>query len=167
MEAREHESDSQVVETGPKTQVVEFQLGADICAVDISEVDSIVEITKVTRVPRTAESIEGVMDLRGETTAILDLRTFLGIDSTTDDETQNVLVLDRADDKQKIGLRVDEVLEVVTYAESQIDESDSLENLNTRGIEKRAAKGIIRKPVGDDLDLVIWVDIDKIIEELK
>lgn len=167
MEAREHESDSEVVETGPTTQVVEFRLGADVCAVDISEVDSIVEITKVTRVPRTPESIEGVMDLRGETTAILDLRTFLGIEATTDDETQNVLVLDRADDKQKIGLRVDEVLEVATYADSRIDESDSLANLNTKGIEQRAAKGIIRKPADGDLDLVIWVDIDKIIRELK
>ncbi|MFB9806318.1 chemotaxis protein CheW [Haladaptatus pallidirubidus] len=63
------------------TQVVEFRLGDDICAINIDQVDSIVEVKRVTRIPRTSDSIEGVMDLRGETTAIIDPKRFLSVDS--------------------------------------------------------------------------------------
>ncbi|USZ68135.1 chemotaxis protein CheW [Halorussus salilacus] len=155
-------------------QVVEFRLGEDYCAVDIDEVDGIVEIKKVTRIPRTPDPIDGVMDLRGETTAIIDPREFLGVEGEAPDtDDQNVLVLDRADDKQKIGIRVDEVLEVATYAEDRIDTDDDISNLETRGIEERVSRGIIRKPQaedeveGDALDLVVWVDIDAVIDQLK
>jgi purine-binding chemotaxis protein CheW len=153
----------------PTRQVVEFRLGEDYCAVDIDEVDSIVEIKKVTRIPRTPDSIDGVMDLRGETTAIINPRTFLGVDGDPPDrEEQNILVLDRPDDKQKIGIRVDEVLEVSTYPEDRIDTGDDLADLDTRGVEEQVSRGIIRKPTDDEgLDLVVWVDIDAIIDQLK
>ncbi len=162
------ETDSPEVTEGPTRQVVEFRLGEDYCAIDIEKVDSIVEIKKVTRIPRTPDSVDGVMDLRGETTAIINPRTFLGIDGDQPDgDEQNVLVLDRADDKQKIGIRVDEVLEVTTYPESKIDTDDDLSDLQTRGIEEQVSRGIIRKPNGDGLDLVVWIDIDAIIDQLK
>ncbi|WP_255767467.1 chemotaxis protein CheW [Haladaptatus halobius] len=45
--------------------------------------DSIVEVKKGTRIPRTPDSIEGVMDLRGETTAIIDPKKFLSVASAT------------------------------------------------------------------------------------
>ncbi|PSP54584.1 chemotaxis protein [Halobacteriales archaeon QS_1_67_19] len=149
-------------------QVVEFRLGEDYCAMDIEQVDSIVEIKKVTRIPRTPDSIDGVMDLRGETTAIIDPRTFLGIeDDSPDSAEQNVLVLDRPDDKQKIGIRVDEVLEVTTHPEDRIDTDEDLSDLDTQGIEAEVSRGIIRKPNGDGLDLIVWIDIDAMIDQLK
>ncbi|WP_435174465.1 chemotaxis protein CheW [Halorussus sp. AFM4] len=164
------ETDAPEVENVPTRQVVEFRLGDDYCAVDIDEVDSIVEIKKVTRIPRTADSIDGVMDLRGETTAIINPRTFLGMDDDGDapeGDEQNVLVLDRADDKQKIGIRVDEVLEVTDHPERNIDTEEDLTDLDTRGIEEKVSRGVIRKPNGDGLDLVVWIDIDAIIGQLK
>ncbi|USZ76588.1 chemotaxis protein CheW [Halorussus vallis] len=168
-DAGETAAETPVDATVETRQVVEFRLGEDYCAIDIGEVDSIVEIKKVTRIPRTPDSIDGVMDLRGETTAIINPRTFLGVDGEAPaSEEQNVLVLDRPDDKQKIGIRVDEVLEVATYTEHQIDTDDDLSNLDTRGIEEQVSRGIIRKPDDDgELDLVVWVDVDVIIGELK
>jgi len=148
-----------------ETQVVEFRLGEDVCAIDIEQVDSIVEVKKVTRIPRTPDSIEGVMDLRGETTAIIDPKKFLSV--KTGERGHDVLVLDRPDDKQKIGIRVDEVLDVTTHASEHIDRNEELENLDTRGIRDQIARGIIRKPNDDGLDLVIWVDIDKMIDSLN
>ncbi|WP_423744561.1 chemotaxis protein CheW (plasmid) [Haladaptatus sp. SPP-AMP-3] len=149
-----------------ETQVVEFRLGEDVCAIDIEQVDSIVEVKKVTRIPRTQDSIEGVMDLRGETTAIIDPKEFLSVAS--DERGNDVLVLDRPDDKQKIGIRVDEVLDVTTHAPEHIDTSDELENLDTRGIRDQIARGIIKRPDDENgLDLIIWVDIDKMITSLS
>jgi len=152
----------------PTQQVVEFRLGEDYCAVDIDAVDSIVEVKKVTRIPRTPDAIDGVMDLRGETTAIIDPRSFLGVDGDAPDrDEQNVLVLDRADDKQKLGIRVDEVREVSTYPVDQIDTDDDLSDLETQGVAEQVSRGIIRKQNGDGLDLVVWVDVDAIIEQLR
>lgn len=159
MSVRKHESGTE------ETQVVEFRLGDDLCAIDIEQVDSIVEVKKVTRIPRTKESIEGVMDLRGETTAIIDPKEFLNVAS--DERGDDVLVLDRPDDKQKIGIRVDEVLDVTAHSSEHIDTNDDLENLDTRGIRDQISRGIIKKPVEDELDLIIWVDIDKVIDSLR
>ena len=157
----------EAVDRGEEVQVVEFQLGGDACAVDIGQVDGIVEMKKVTRIPRTPDAIDGVMDLRGETTAIIDLRSFLGIDKQDDRQAQDVLGLDRPDDKQKVGLRVDEVQEVSTYYTNHIDSDEDLANLQTTGFEQRAAQGIIRKPNGGDVDLIVWIDVEAIIEGLK
>lgn len=161
------EDGEEVIDRGEEVQVVEFLLGGDVCAVDIDQVDSIVETKKVTRIPRTSGAIDGVMDLRGETTAIIDLKNFLGIDAEADRTSQDVLVLDRPDDKQKIGVRVDEVLEVSTYYTSQIDDDEDLSNLETQGFEDHAARGIIRKPNGSGLNLIVWVDVEAIIDGLK
>lgn len=164
---QEPESDEGTFEFGGEEhQVVEFRLGDDVCAIDIGTVDTIVEFTRVTRIPRTPPSIDGVMDLRGETTAIIDPKEFLGIDGERTDD-QKILVLDRADDKQKIGIRVDEVLEVVTYWDGQIDRAEDLSNLDTRGIERQVSKGLIRKPVEDDVDLVIWLDVDAMVDGIR
>lgn len=146
-------------------QVVEFRLGEDVCAIDIEQVDSIVEVKKVTRIPRTQDAIEGVMDLRGETTAIIDPKVFLSVASGG--RGDDVLVLDRPDDKQKIGIRVDEVLDVTTHPSDQIDRNDELENLDTRSIRDQVSRGIIRKSNDERLDLAIWIDVDKMIDSLS
>lgn len=154
--------------------VVEFELGDEVCAIDIRAVDSIVESKQVTRVPRAPDAVEGVMDLRGETTAIVDPREFLAIEG--DLASDNILVLDRADDKQKIGLRVAEVTEVSGYAEHQIDRGDRLERIGTSAIESELVRGVIRKgatPPGEEdaeeheVDLVLWLDIDKLIDSVS
>jgi purine-binding chemotaxis protein CheW len=154
--------------------VVEFQLGGELCAIDIGAVDSIVESKQVTRVPRAPDAVEGVMDLRGETTAIVDPREFLSIEG--DHASDNILVLDRADDKQKIGLRVAEVTEVSGYGEYQVDRGDRLERIGTSAIDRELVQGIIRKgalPPGEDAEeevdvkLVLWLDIDRLIDAVS
>lgn len=158
--------------TADAAHVVEFELGNEVCAIDIQAVDSIVESKQVTRVPRAPDAVEGVMDLRGETTAIVDPREFLSIDG--DLASDNILVLDRADDKQKIGLRVAEVTEVSSYPELQVDTGEDVERIGTSAVERDLVKGVIRKlneeleeddDIEDaDVDLVLWLDIDRLID---
>ncbi|MFB9806317.1 hypothetical protein ACFFQF_13980 [Haladaptatus pallidirubidus] len=50
---------------------------------------------------------------------------------------------------------MDEVLDVTTHAGKHIDTGDELENLSTQGIRDQIARGIIRKPTDEGLDLVI------------
>ena len=148
--------------------VVEFHLGEEQCAIDIEGVDGIVEMKQITRVPRAPDAVDGVMDLRGETTAVIDPKTFLSVG--TGDEEQNILVLDREGDKQKIGIRVDEVREVAAYRESQIDHNGQLAGIQSDAIESQLVKGVIRKPIGEaengqaeDVTLILWLDVEQLV----
>lgn len=153
--------------------VVEFSLGEETCAIDIDFVDSIVETKQITRVPRAPDAVEGVMDLRGETTAVVDPKTFLAVGDGGVEE--NILVLDRDDDKQKIGIRVDEVTEVGSYTDSQVDENGQLDGIESSALAADLVAGVIRKPVGpvdddgipEDVELVLWLDIDALIGSIS
>jgi len=154
-------------------EVVEFTLGEERCAMDIESVDSIVETKDITRVPRAPEAVEGVMDLRGETTAVIDPKTFLAVGES--DVERSILVLDREGDKQKIGIRVDDVQEVTEYPAEQVDENGDLEGIQTSAIESKLVKGVIRKYIGEvdedgipeDVELVLWLDIATLIDQVR
>lgn len=153
--------------------VVEFALGEETCAIDIDSVDSIVETKQITRVPRAPDAVEGVMDLRGETTAVVDPKQFLSVGEAA--KEKNILVLDRDDDKQKIGIRVDEVTEVGSYSSSQVDENGQLEGIESSALSADLIKGVVRKHVGpvdeddipEDVELVLWLDIDTLIASIS
>ncbi|MFB6112550.1 MAG: chemotaxis protein CheW [Halodesulfurarchaeum sp.] len=152
--------------------VVEFHLGTERCAIDTTAVDGIVEMKQITRVPRAPDAVDGVMDLRGETTAVVNPKSFLSVGERTAE--QNVLVLDREEDKQKIGIRVDGVCEVTSYSESRLDPSAQLGELDSRAVEDDLVKGIIRKPVGDvddddtpdEVTLVLWLSIERLVSRI-
>lgn len=146
-------------------QVVEFLLGDERYAMNVSRVGSIVDAKKITRLPRAPDSVRGIMDLRGETTAVIDPRRLLDLPDADQDIESQILVLDMPDMKQKMGILVDEVLDVEYVDPEDIDGIDEVKDLKTKGVEKRIAKGIIRKGSGDDVDLVIWVDVRALIEE--
>lgn len=145
-------------------QVVEFTLGAERFAVDVGEVDSIVDLEGSTRVPRTSEAVDGVMDLRGEITAVINPRVFLDVADEADEH--QVLVLDQDQDKQKLGLRVDRVVGVEEYGVTRVDAPGAFDELDTTGIREEAIDSIIRRPVGgeDDFDPVARLDVAAIIE---
>lgn len=151
-------------------EVVEFTLGKERCAMDIDSVDSIVETKQITRVPRAPDAVEGVMDLRGETTAVVNPTEFLAVGSGG--VADSILVLDRDDDKQKIGIRVDDVQEVASYPTPQVDQNGDLTGIETSAIEAKLVKGVLRKYTGEvdddgipeDVDLVLWLDISQLIE---
>ncbi|MFB6071186.1 MAG: chemotaxis protein CheW [Halanaeroarchaeum sp.] len=154
-------------------EVVQFTLGEETCAMDIDSVDSIVETKQITRVPRAPDAVEGVMDLRGETTAVVDPKEFLSV-GEGGDET-NILVLDREDDKQKIGIRVDEVTAVKGYPGAQIDRNGDLAGIETSAFEAELVKGVLREHEGDidedgvpeTVELILWLDIDRLIEAVS
>lgn len=166
------EAEAEASHTETAAEVVEFKLGEELCAMDIGSVDSIVETKQITRVPRAPAAVEGVMDLRGETTAVVDPKEFLSVG--TSGEAESILVLDRADDKQKIGIRVDDVQEVTAYPAAQVDRNGDLSGIETSAIEAKLVKGVLRKYIGEvdddgipeDVELVLWLDIDQLIDSV-
>lgn len=163
-------SESEEASDGPAwtVQVVEFTLGGERFAVDVGDVDSIVELEGVTRVPRTSEAIEGVMDLRGAITAVIDPRVYLNVDADSVSVEQQVLVLDQSRDKQKLALRVEQVVGVEEYGEDLVVDPDAFDELDSTGIREETIHSIIRRPTSEtDFEPVARLDVDGIIERSR
>ena len=133
--------------SGTKGQVLEFQLGGETYCVSIDYVTEIVDVGDLTTVPNAPPHVEGVMDLRGRTTSIVNPKTVFGIDEAGAE--QRVVVFDPniVADQSAAGWLVDEVYQVVQVDPTQVDDSPG-----------RGSDGSIRGVVKRDDDFVIWVD---------
>lgn len=128
-------------------QVLEFKLGEETYCVDIDYVTEIVDIGELTAVPNSPPHIQGVMDLRGRTTSIVDPKVVFDIGG--DREAKRIIVFDPevVEDQAAAGWLVDEVNQVVQIDESDVDASPAE--------DEEAIHGVIK---GEDKQFVIWVD---------
>ena len=147
--------------------IVEFELGGERYALDINLAREIVEMIPITPIPRAPAFISGVINLRGEITNIMNLNTLLSLPERDVRENQKIIVLvPEAAKGNNVGIIVDDVSSV-----RQVSESD-IEHIGA-GISSEFSqfvKGII-KIAGDDAekkkkDLVIWLDMEKVIADL-
>jgi purine-binding chemotaxis protein CheW len=127
-------------------QLLEFELGDGSYAVDIAHVAEIVDVNDLTVVPNSAPHVEGVMDLRGKTTTIVDPKAVFGIDG--DGARKRIVVFDRerTADGKSVGWIVDEVEQVVEVDRDDV-ESSPVEDGDG------AVRGVIKR----EDDFVIWV----------
>jgi len=128
-------------------QVLEFKLGDETYCVSIDDVTEIVDVGELTTVPNSPPHVQGVMDLRGRTTSIVDPKVVFDIES--DKEPDRVIVYDPeiVDDQAAAGWLVDEVNQVVQVDNDDVDQSPAE--------DEDAINGVIK---GDDERFVIWVD---------
>jgi purine-binding chemotaxis protein CheW len=128
-------------------QVLEFELGEETYCVSIDYVTEIVDVGDVTTVPNSPPHVEGVMDLRGRTTAIVDPKVVFDIHEEGDRQRIVVYDPDIVEDQGAAGWLVDEVDQVVQIDRSDVDESPADGDPAINGVVKRG-----------DGDFVIWVD---------
>jgi purine-binding chemotaxis protein CheW len=67
--------------------------------------------TQPTRIPHTPSFIEGVINLRGTITSVLDLRKRFGLGNASHNEETRIIVVDLAE--ESLGFLVDSVSEVL------------------------------------------------------
>ena len=110
-------------------QFVYFGLGEHQFALPVDAVRTLANVSEqVTRVPRSPDAVEGMIDLRGEITAVIDPHVhFPGL--ATDDQVgrERLLVFDRPADQQSVAIRVDDVMGVETVPVSDVHDEESLE----------------------------------------
>ena len=148
-------------------QVVEFVLGSEHFAIDLFDVKEVVEYTTITKLPNVPSYVRGIIDLRGEITMIIDLKHRLNIseESATSIESSRIIVLDDKIAKSKIGILVDDVTSVSTFAGNQVDytsASVSKEETSIIGIIKRKIK-VKDKEINE---LIIWIDIKQLLGDI-
>jgi purine-binding chemotaxis protein CheW len=131
-------------------QVLEFKLGDETYCVSIDYVTEIVDIGDLTKVPNSPAHVEGVMDLRGRTTSIIDPKVIFGING--DGDRRRIIVYDpEIVEDGAAGWLVDEVYQVVQIDEADVDTSPAEDDDAIHGVVKRG-----------DGDFVIWVDPESI-----
>jgi len=140
-------------DTGEETRVLEFTLGGEQYCLDIEYVEEIVERETVTRVPNTPDCVEGVVDLRGQITTILDPKVLLDIPEAGSTDRIVVFDPDEFDDQGAVGWVVDDVNQVTPVTDDQVNPSP---------VEQDHVNGVVDR----DGELVIWttpeLDLDEV-----
>ena len=130
------------------TKVLEFGLGDGTYCLDIGVIDEIVDAGELTRIPNSPDHVEGVMDLRGRTTTIVDPKTLFDI--AAEGPRERIVVFDDAeiDEGGTVGWMVDEVFQVRDVAPEDVDRGTTVDDEGIRGIVK------------SDDRFVVWVSPD-------
>lgn len=101
-------------------QVLEFDVAGQRYCVSIEHVTEIVDAGEITPVPNAPPYLEGVMDLRGETTAMVDPREVFGLSGGDPDRI--VVYEPSVAGDQPAGWLVGGVEQVLRAAPEEIDE---------------------------------------------
>ncbi|MEE8402017.1 MAG: chemotaxis protein CheW [Candidatus Hydrothermarchaeaceae archaeon] len=135
------------------TQLVNFWLGSEEFGVNISQVKEIIKIEEITKIPNTPDFMEGVINLRGQITPVMDLRSRLGIEAAQESENSRMIIVEIG--KDNVGMIVDSVTEVCSISSGDIEPSTSF----TGNVDTEYILGVGK--VGDRL--LILLDLSKVI----
>ncbi len=135
-------------------QLVVFDLNTEAYGVDIGSVREIIRLQDITKVPGTPDFVEGVINLRGKVTPVVDLRKKLGITVAEQNAENRIVVMDIAG--QDIGMVVDAVTEVLRISASAVEPPSTVITSTT---DHDYLMGIAKL----DEKLIILLDLDKVL----
>lgn len=82
----------------------------------ISDVQEIIKLLPVTDIPGVSPYIEGVINLRGRIVPVIGMRARFGQPAGAMDEASRIVIVN-ASEGEAVGLLVDNVMQVVSFAE--------------------------------------------------
>src|ERR671937_491616 len=151
--AQDRERTMDPAAAGAEQQLVVFQLGAELYAVEIARVHEIIRLQAVTRVPRAPSFVEGVINLRGKVIPVVDLRRRFGLPNADHTRASRIVVVELGD--QVVGIVVDGVSEVLRVNTATVEPPSPV----VAGIDSEYLHGIAK--LSDRL--VILLDLDRIL----
>lgn len=101
-------------------QYIVIKLGNEQYGIDIKYVDNIVRMQHITRVPKVADYLKGVINLRGEVIPVMSLRIKMELPADELTKATRIIIL-KLEQHGTIGVIVDEVKEVVTLSQEEIE----------------------------------------------
>lgn len=103
-------------------QYIVVKLDNEQYGIDISFVDNIVRMQQITRVPKAQSYFSGVINLRGEIIPVMNLRLKFGLEMKENTNATRIIII-KPENNAKIGILVDEVHEVVTLNEEDVEKA--------------------------------------------
>ncbi len=129
------------------TQLITFTMAGETYALEISQVETIINLVNITRVPKAPAHIDGVINLRGEIIPVINTRRRLKLAEVERSPLNQIIILSFDEEKVKAGFLVDSVQEVIRLPETSIEPpsriSESVDIEYLRGVGKIENKIII------------------------
>lgn len=106
----------------PDGQMVLLGCGEELFAVPVTRVQEILDLCPIARLPHAPPHLLGLIDVRGESIAVGDLRRLLGQTPPADSTATRIIVLwvARGEEKTVIALKTDRVIEVADLDEGSL-----------------------------------------------
>ena len=135
-------------------QLVSFKLGKETFAVYVNQVREIGRVEEITHVPNMPEFIEGVMDLRGQITTVIDLRRRFGI-TEEKERTESSRIIVAEIDNNQMGIIVDSVQDVIRISPQVISPPPEVVS---KTVDSKFLTGVCRL----EKDLVMLLDLNNL-----
>jgi purine-binding chemotaxis protein CheW len=136
----------------PETWVT-FRLAGESYALPVASVNEVLRVGTVTRVPDAPYPVRGIANVRGRIVPVVDLRTRIGLASTTVDVRSRLLITTARE--RVVGLLVDDVERVVRLDRNQVEAPP--DGVVTEQSEYLV--GVYRR----ERDLLILLDAEKVL----
>ncbi len=135
-------------------QLVSFNIGSEEFGVDILKVQEINRMVDITRVPQAPTYVEGVINLRGKVTPIIDLRKRFNLEVKEYDKNTRIVVVDISG--TIMGMVVDSVSEVLRLPAGMIEPPPEI----AAGVNSEYIRGVAKL----EDRLLIFLDLSKVID---
>jgi purine-binding chemotaxis protein CheW len=105
------------------TQYVTLGIDRETFAIPVKSVQEILDIREISRLPHAPDYLLGIIDVRGRSVPVIDLRIKLGLPSVPNTSNTRILVLEVPIDSRIVllGLVADRVFEVTGFDADQIE----------------------------------------------
>lgn len=144
--AEAEESEEEVLKENI-VQLVSFRMAGETYALEIRQVEAIINLRPITRVPKAPSHIDGVINLRGEIVPVINLRKRLKLPGVEVTPGMQIVILSFEEEKVKVGFLVDNVSEVLRLPETAIEPpshvSEGVGSEHLKGVGKAQNKIII------------------------
>lgn len=137
-------------------EIVEFGLGKNKFGINVIKVKEIINPADVTFVPHAHPHVEGIIELRGEVLAVVDVAKALGF-SPSEHPAQDKFIVAEFN-KQKIIFHVHSVTQIHRLSWEQIEKPSEL----YQGLESQV-NGVIRL----NGEMLLLVDFEKIVVDIN
>ncbi|GGH23894.1 chemotaxis protein CheW [Alsobacter metallidurans] len=104
-------------------QFVTLGVGEDVFALPIESVREILEMRRIARLPHAPNCVLGMIDVRGESVPVLDLRLRLGLEPVPETAATRIVILNAEQDGSElsVGLLAERVFEVAELDDGRLD----------------------------------------------
>jgi purine-binding chemotaxis protein CheW len=135
---------------------ITFRLGAELFAIDVVQVREVLDLTEITRVPTAPDYMRGVVNVRGSTVPVVDMRRKFGLAPGPDTVNTRIVVLELGLDGERavVGGLADSVHDVIELEPAQITDPPR--------IAMRWRTDVIRGMGKRGEQFIIILDIDKV-----
>jgi len=104
-------------------QYMTFKLGDELFAINVAQVREVLEVPQITKVPTAPQYMRGVVNVRGQSIPVVDLRLRFGLPRATETLQTRIIVMELALDGEVavLGGMADSVHEVIELEPGNIN----------------------------------------------